>query len=438
MSINKLIVIKDMINLQFKKFYELINKKEEKEEMEMEINEIEEINILNNTELTFKDYKIKINEIMSPYITQINKCKDKDDNYLLDFINQIPKVELHIHLEGMINDTIIKQFNNLKNIHIYENDKIFDKFNKIVDILCCDFENNMRILLNYVYEDRLKQNIYYTQFHLSSLKIHSLTNLTVKDQFDIIIDIINIIKQKGKYDNIKIQFILDIPRGDAYRYDYLNQYFIEIIRLSHDNKYKQYIIAVGIGGRWEYNTIDGNYKKYFEQIKDFSTLKIIPHAGEFFDTTTTCNSIKSALNYSKRIGHGVRIMECDHLNSTIDKSNIVLDINISSNLSFIDKYNNNLYNHPIKELLEEGYNITLSTDDPGILYSENNKNIDLLHEHKLLLEIIKTYSLKEKIDILFNISINSIFFCYYNNNNYANKLLLTILNYYIRLYNYCK
>jgi hypothetical protein len=74
----------------------------------------------------------------------------------------------------------------------------------------------------------------------------------------------------------------------------------------------------------------------------------------------------------------------------------------------------------------------------NILYSENNKNIDLLHEHKLLLEIIKTYSLKEKIDILFNISINSIFFCYYNNNNYANKLLLTILNYYIRLYNYCK
>jgi adenosine deaminase len=389
-----------------------------------------EINFLNSTtDLTFNNYKKSIDE----YI-----YKDINDDFLLNFIDLIPKVELHIHLEGVINDTLIQKFNNPQNILILDSDEAFDKFNNNVEILCCDFKNNMEILLNYVYEDRYKQNIYYTQFHLSSLKIYDLTKLVVKQQFDIIIDIIYDIKKTNtKYNNIIIQFILDIPRGNADTYDYFENYFNDIIYLSKHDKYKNFIIAVGIGGRYEDKTIDNTYKKYFKKIKDQTTLKIIPHAGEFGTNTESCNSIKSALNYSKRIGHGVRIIECNQSDTILlDKSNIVLDINISSNLKFIDKYDNDLNKHPIKKLLEEGYNITLSTDDPGILYSKDKENINLLHEYKLLLEIIKNYSLKDKIDTLFNISINSIFFCYYYKNNYANKLLLENLKYYIYLYKY--
>ena len=333
----------------------------------------------------------------------------------------------------MINNTLIKQFRNPKNISILESDNPFDNFNTNVEILCSSFEHNIRILLNDIYEDRYKQNIYYTQFHLSSLKIHNLTNLTVEKQFDIIINIISNIKQNTKYNNIIIQFILDIPRGNAFTYNYLENYFDEIIILSKIDKYKQYIIAVGISGRIENYTIDNTYLKYYQKFQN-TTLKIIPHAGEFGITNVTCTSIQSALKYSNRIGHGVRIIECDKT-QIIDKSNIVLDINISSNLKFIDQYNNDINLHPLKQILEEKYNITLSTDDPGILYSENKENINLLHEYKLLFKIIKTYSLKEKINILFNISINSIFFCYYNHANYANKLLLKILNNYIDFIN---
>ncbi|NBV43139.1 hypothetical protein EBR96_10300, partial [bacterium] len=382
---------------QDEKLKKRLDKEREEAEVELDkrIEKLVEDYIIKST--NFIDYKKEINTIIYPYINTINEHKDINDKKLLDFINKIPKVELHIHLEGIINNTLIKQFENPNNKNISELDNPFDNFNRNVEILCSSFKHNIKILLEYVYEDRYKQNIYYTQFHLSSLKIHNLTSLTVQKQFDIIIDIISIIKQNIKYNHIIIQFILDIPRGNAFTYNYLENYFDEIIILSKIDKYKQYIIAVGIGGRVENYTIDNTYLKYYQKFQN-TTLKIIPHAGEFGTTDVTCKSIQSALNYSQRIGHGVRIIECDKTQIK-NKSNIVLDINISSNLKFIDQYNNDINLHPLKQILEE-YNITLSTDDPGILYSENKEYINLLHEYKLLFKIIKNYSLKQKINLL--------------------------------------
>ena len=356
------------------------------------------------------------------------------------YIEKMPKSEFHIHLEGLISKNIIDKMKNPKNITI-GNKKLFDLFNKNFDILCSDYKHNIKVLLDHAILNMKNNNIFYTQFQYSALKVHDKTTLNIKSQFDIIIDHIESLDTA----NIIIDFILDIPRGNAKSYDYFysGEYVKDIIDLSKMNKYKNYIRGVGIGGRIEANTISNSYKTHFDKILK-NGLLIIPHAGEFNDKTTTCDSIKDALNYSSRLGHGVRISECGKIDNI---KNNILDISITSNLNFIDDYNNNIDKHPIKELIKNNYNITLSTDDPGILYKHKIidsgddmlQNIDLNYEYRLLYSILDGTE-KEKLDIITLISYNSIRNISFNNLNddtcikikkiISNNLYMFIKNYF--------
>jgi adenosine deaminase len=251
----------------------------------------------------------------------------------------------------------------------------------------------MSILLNDFFENRLKQNILYTQVQYSALKIHSIIKLDVKQQFDIIIKHINTIKSNTRFKNIYVDFILDIPRGNANQYDYFirdkDSYIDEIIKLQNIGNYKYYIRGIGIGGRSEWMTMTSYHKIFFKKGFD-ANLLIIPHAGEFENTTIMCKNLKDTISYgTKRIGHGVRILECDQDYVNPDKKKLVFDISISSNMKFITdnssqpKYKS-LIDHPIKKLIENNYTVTLSTDDPAILFDSSNNNIDLNHEYQLL------------------------------------------------------
>jgi adenosine deaminase len=311
---------------------------------------------------------------------------------LEQFIDQSPKVELHNHLEGMM-DTIL--FNKLKaNTTFIKNftGDPFTKFNLGVDLLCSNFEKNIKLLLEYVFEDRYKQNIIYTEFQYSALKINSSTNKNVIEQFNIINSAINKIKKDDKYKNIEIRFILDIPRGNANTYSYFSNYASDII--ATHNKYPQLLIGIGIGGRNESNTIE-NYKYYFDQFNNIKSLIYNPHAGEFGSTSTIKTSLETVINSKyniKRIGHGIRIVEIQNKKDLINKlkqKNIYLDVSITSNNNFITdadytKYVSN-YGHPIKELMENDIKVTLSSDDPGIL------DANLNNEYKKLLKFDNNY-----------------------------------------------
>jgi adenosine deaminase len=296
------------------------------------------------------------------------------ENILENFIKDLPKVELHVHFEAMITSDIVKKMGG----SIDNKSQPFNIFEQLLRLLCSDFKTNTEILLESIFNDRYDNNILYTQFQYSALKIQSLrgVKINIKEQFDILIEHITKIKKDHKFNNIYIDFILDIPRGNADNYVYFSSgdYVKDIIKLSKDDKYKYYIRGLGIGGRDETNTIDNMYKSHFDKIKK-EKLAIIPHAGEFCSNKQTCDSINSALNYSSRIGHGVRILGCNDISKK--PSDIVLDISITSNLTFIPnsdgclddpiiKKYKDIKDHPIKDLIKKGYQITLSTDDPGV------------------------------------------------------------------------
>jgi len=141
-------------------------------------------------------------------------------------------------------------------------------------------------------------------------------------------------------------------------------------------EYKDLIIGFDIAGP-ELGFLPSQYKDVFKKIKE-NKINVTIHAGE----GDGVKSIQDALdNGAKRIGHGVRIIEDVNLvnknlgkvASYIVEKQIPLEVCITSNL------NTNMYKsleeHPIKQLIDLGFNISLNTDNR--LMSNTSVNYEL-------------------------------------------------------------
>ena len=140
--------------------------------------------------------------------------------------------------------------------------------------------------------------------------------------------------------------------------------------------YKELIIGFDIAGP-ELNFRPSLYIDTFKKVKD-AGINITIHAGE----GDNVNSIKDALeNGAKRIGHGVRIIEDINIEtkevgkiaSYIIKNQIPLEICITSNI------HTNMYkeykDHPIVDLINYGFNISINTDNRLMSNTDINKEL---------------------------------------------------------------
>ena len=127
---------------------------------------------------------------------------------------------------------------------------------------------------------------------------------------------------------------------------------------------KEMIVGFDIAGP-ELGFMPSLYKNAFKRVLE-NNINVTIHAGE----GDGVESIQDALdNGAKRIGHGVRIIEDVNLEngnlgkvaSYIVEEQIPLEVCITSNLH-TNMYSN-LEEHPIKQLIELDFNISLNTDN---------------------------------------------------------------------------
>ena len=144
------------------------------------------------------------------------------------------------------------------------------------------------------------------------------------------------------------------------RHDFKN---VDLVaELAIENKEK--IIGFDIAGP-EYDFMPSLFKTSFQKIKE-SGINITIHAGE----GDGVHSIKDALsNGAQRIGHGVRIIEDVNLKTGQlgDTSKELIDKQIPLEVCITSNIHTNMYKsfdeHPIKDLIEIGFNISLNTDN---------------------------------------------------------------------------
>ena len=150
----------------------------------------------------------------------------------------------------------------------------------------------------------------------------------------------------------------------------------QVAELAIETKDK--IIGFDIAGP-EFNFMPSLFETSFRKIKE-AGINLTIHAGE----GDGVHSIKDALsNGAQRIGHGVRIIEDIKLETKElgDTSKELIDNQIPLEVCITSNIHTNMYNsvedHPIKELIDFGFNISLNTDNRLMSNTSVNKEIEI-------------------------------------------------------------
>ncbi|MBW6418359.1 adenosine deaminase [Celeribacter sp. PS-C1] len=135
-----------------------------------------------------------------------------------------------------------------------------------------------------------------------------------------------------------------------------------------------FVTGFGMGGD-EAMGKQGDFKYAFDMARE-AGLRLTSHAGEWGGP----DSVRDAIRDLKveRIGHGVRAIEDLALVDEIAEAGIVLEVCPGSNIALgvYPKWSD----HPIAKLRERGVKVTVSTDDPPFFHSTMRYEFDRLAE----------------------------------------------------------
>jgi adenosine deaminase len=275
------------------------------------------------------------------------------------FIRRMPKVELHVHLEGSIQPRTLFHLAERRRVSLPATDEQglrewfdFRDFEHFVQIYltCCeclrdpeDFQLAARELL----AEQSRQNVLCFEAHLT-IGTHLANGANGGEVADALSEVIR--EGEQKY-GIKMSLITDIVRnlGPA-RAD-------QTLEWALDHR-RQGVVALGLSGYESEPT-----EPYAEHFRVAATegLGRVAHAGEH----AGAESIRSVLEFcgAERVGHGISAAEDPELMEHLRTEDIPLEVCPTSNLRLgaVD----GLESHPFDRLLRAGVPVTLNTDDPS-------------------------------------------------------------------------
>lgn len=149
------------------------------------------------------------------------------------------------------------------------------------------------------------------------------------------------------------------------------------------------VVGFGLGGN-EVGAPPGHFAHAFDLATKGGLLSL-PHAGELEGPKSVWGAIHSLS--AQRIGHGVRSIEDPLLLAYLRQYQIPLEINITSNICL--HIYRRLANHPFPHLDRMGLLLTVNSDDPPLF------NTDLTTEYAILMDEFG-YSLSDVVRIAGN------------------------------------
>ena len=105
-------------------------------------------------------------------------------------------------------------------------------------------------------------------------------------------------------------------------------------------------------------------------------LKVTVHSGEDTPASAVKNTIISV--QPQRIGHGIHIIEDLHVVEFVKQQGITLEVNPWSN--YLTNSVGRIEDHPLKQLFDLGVKVTINSDDPEVLDTNLNNEYRIAHE----------------------------------------------------------
>lgn len=291
------------------------------------------------------------------------------------FAREMPKVELHVHLEGSIRPSTLLMLaerngvplpvQDLEGLREYYRFSDFDHFLQVYFTIsgCLKTVQDFS-LIAYEFGARMAtQNIRYAEVTFTAYTNVSNTGLS----FDEILEGLNDGRQRARTDyGVEFRWVFDISRNAPETSRQVAEWAASALDRG--------AVGLGLGGPEE-----GFPPEWFEgafAMAREAGLHSVPHAGEVVGP----ESVWGALNalHAERIGHSVRSVEDPNLIEHLRQRQIPLEVCPTSNLCLgvYPSYEA----HPIRWLWEEGLYVTVNSDDPPMF------NTDLVQEYQVLVE----------------------------------------------------
>lgn len=272
----------------------------------------------------------------------------------------MPKVEIHVHLEGAMGPETVWQLAKKNRVRLpvdsleeWRNYYRFKDFAHFIDtyVLACKAiakAEDFVYIMDVFAAEQAAQDVLYTELFLSaSLHLGRFSNDEILKALG------EGIKRANQKHNVKFRIIPDIAREQPDSQQ-------RVLQFALKGRDKGIFVGLGLGGR-EAEYPAELFRETFAEAKR-KGLHVVAHAGEVAGPTSIWGALD--LLEAERIGHGIRCLEDAELIDRLRETAIPLEVcpisNYRTGVVAVGKP------HPLKSLIARGLRCTVNSDDPSM------------------------------------------------------------------------
>ncbi len=284
------------------------------------------------------------------------------DPVLVQFIRRMPKVELHVHLEGSIQPETLLALARRNDVRLPADDADglrrwyqFTDFKHFIEIYltissCICTPEDIELVARDFLQGQAAQNIRYSEVTFTPYT-HFSTNRRIP--FDEQFDALTRAREWAARElNTHCGWVFDIARNVR-----PIEHSLTVAEWAISGK-ERGVVGFGLGG-----LETGNPPEWFREAFELARkagLASVPHAGEVAGAESVRGAVETL--EARRIGHGVRCLEDPQLVEILRTRQIPLEVCPTSNVCL--GVASTLADHPLPRLLAEGLYVTINSDDP--------------------------------------------------------------------------
>jgi aminodeoxyfutalosine deaminase len=280
---------------------------------------------------------------------------------MTDFLQRLPKVELHCHLEGSMSSATVKALaarHDADHSWVWDGDipdrfsfRDFPDFGRqyLFGLSLLKDEEDLARVTDDLAAILAAQNVRYAELTttaFSHLQVGGMAPEVYRDGLDEG-------RRRAAERGVDIGWVVDIPRDLEMPDSMVTVEYLE------SGATPDGLIGIGLGG-YEVGFPAAPYAEHFARATALG-LRSLPHAGE----TEGADSVRQAVDDlgAVRIGHGVRVLEDAALTKRLADSGVFFEVCPTSNLllGVVDS----LDEHPLPRMIDAGLRVSINTDDPG-------------------------------------------------------------------------
>jgi adenosine deaminase len=293
-----------------------------------------------------------------------------------DFVAALPKVELHVHLEGAMRPATLLALARRNRVALPADDVAglrewfrFRDFDQFVEVyLACSAAlkrpEDFQLLLRDFAVDQERENVRYTEINFT-IGTHWLNGLPADEILDAMVETI---AEAERERGVVLRLIPDIVR------DVGDRTADPTLDWALAGRAKGVVVGLGLTGReavYPSEPFGGHFAEAVRQ-----GLHCTAHAGEHGGPPV----IAAVLDHcrAERIGHGVRAIEDEGMIDRLRRERIPLEVCPTSNVCL------GLYpdvaHHAFDRLRRAGLEVSVNTDDPALFDTTMSRELMRLHE----------------------------------------------------------